>query len=296
MGVKVELRIDEKDPKLARAAAIAAFARIDELDAMWSDWKADSEISRFNAAMTTAPFAVSVETSAAVALALEVAYATEGLFDPTMYPLTLLWREARKSQCFPTEEALAAARKRVDFKQLECVGMGAMQKQSPDLAIDLGGIGKGLAAAELVAVLARNGCPRALVAVAGDIAAGDAPSGSPTWSVDIAWKDGRREAIDVLRQSASTSGDAAQFMVHDGERFAHIIDKKTGLGARNIQQVTVIGARMSSEEILAATITDPHSFISNGGRVDAFATALCLTARVELPTDFRMIRATTPPQ
>ncbi len=292
MGVKVELRIDDPDLERARTAAIAAFARIDALDAAWSDWKIDSEISRFNHAAKTGAVEVSVETSAALAIAVEVAYATDGRFDPTIGPLVTLWRKSRNSHVLPHEAELARARAEVGVQRIEVNGVGSVSKLASEVVIDFGGIGKGLAAAELVAVLAREGCPRCLVAVAGDIAAGEAPHGSGAWRVDIEWKDGRREEIKLLRQSASTSGDAEQFVEIDGKRYAHIIDPATGLGALDLEQVTVIGARVSSEELATASITDPHSFISNGGRVDAYATALTLARgdSVDLPTGFRVIR------
>lgn len=97
MGVKVELRIDEPDEAVARTAAMQAFARIDALDALWSDWRTDSELTRFNATQRAESIAVSPETGAAVALALEVAFATDGVFDPTIAPLVALWRASRAS-------------------------------------------------------------------------------------------------------------------------------------------------------------------------------------------------------
>ncbi len=286
MGVKVELRIDEPDEEVARTAAVQAFARIDALDALWSDWREDSELTRFNSTQRAESIAVTPETGAAVALALEVAFATDGAFDPTIAPLVALWRASQTSLALPSNEALRAASAGVNFKHIECNGIGCVTKVVAATTLDLGGIGKGLAAAELVVVLANHGCPRALVSVAGDIAAGEAPSGSSAWTVDIHWKDGTRTAISLLRQSASTSGDSEQFVEINGTRYAHIIDPKTGLGATNAKQVTVIGPQTSSEELLAATITDPHSFISNGGRVDAFATALSIWRSEQLPPEF----------
>ena len=290
MGTKIEVRIDDNDAQRARAAAIAAFERIDALDAAWSDWRPDSELSRFNRSTRIGVFEVSADTSTALAIAIEVAYATEGRFDPTVGPLVALWRLSRASGVLPSPAVLDAARKRVGFRRVECNGLTSLNKLAPDLAIDFGGIAKGLAAAELVVVLAQHGCPRCLVAVAGDLAAGEAPQGSDAWRIDIAWPNGTREEIPLLRQNASTSGDAEQFVEIDGQKYAHIIDPATGLGATTTRQVTVIGARVSSEELSAASITDPHSFIANGARVDAFATALAIAPAhsMELPTGFQV--------
>jgi thiamine biosynthesis lipoprotein ApbE len=134
-------------------------------------------------------------------------------------------------------------------------------RERPDVALDFGGIGKGFGAVRALAVLREKGCPRALVAVAGDIAAGDAPRGARGWTVAIEGERAAGETILVSNEAVGTSGGAAQWVEIDGVRYAHIVDPRTGLGATELAQVTVVG---------------PLDCV-----VDALGTALALCARDE---------------
>ena len=100
-----------------------------------------------------------------------------------------------------------------------------------EMRLDLGGIGKGFGAAKTIETLADAGFPQALVAVAGDIAAGDAPPGRSGWSVDIERPDGTRESIELAHASISTSGDREQFIERDGVRYSHLLDPRSGIGS-----------------------------------------------------------------
>ncbi len=122
----------------------------------------------------------------------------------------------------------------------------------PNMKLDLGGIAKGYAADQALAVMRRRGITRALVAASGDIAIGDAPPGKPGWKVGIQSMDGAPDELarTVLLRNAgvSTSGDTEQNVEIKGVRYSHIIDPKTGLGMTNHIQTTIIGPN--------ATITD----------------------------------------
>lgn len=243
MGVVVEITVDDDDAERARSAARAAQEELDRLDAVLSDWKQSSELTRLNEAADLRNPA-SADLRAALSRALDVARASEGRFDPTVGPFVTLWRQTRRAGGFPPEEAQARvireARARVGFEKVTVDGEVVL-KSRPDIQIDFGGIGKGYGAVRALAVLRDAGCPRALVAVAGDIAAGDAPRGERGWRVEIDAERGDDEFIECVNEAVSTSGASAQWVEIDGVRYAHIVDPRTGLGATNLAQVTVVG-------------------------------------------------------
>jgi len=251
MGCRVEITVDESDADTARHAAHEAQLELDRLDAMLSDWKESSELSRLNASSDERVRA-SGDLRAVLARALEVARATNGRFDPTVKPLVDLWRASRKSRALPTADALDAARARCGFAKVAIDG-DAVTRQTPGdgangggvvgAQLDFGGIGKGFGAVRALAVLRANGCPRALVAVAGDIAAGDAPRGERGWRVEVAPESDvvRAQRIIAVNQAVSTSGGSMQWIEIGGARYAHIVDPRTGLGATTLAQVTVVG-------------------------------------------------------
>ncbi len=249
MGCRVEITVDESDADIARHAAHEAQLELDRLDAMLSDWKESSELSRLNASSEMRVRA-SGNLRAALARALEVARATDGRFDPTVKPLVDLWRASRKSRTLPATDALAAARARCGFAKVAIDGDAVTRETKGDGAdgdaraqLDFGGIGKGFGAVRALEVLRANGCPRALVAVAGDIAAGEAPRGERGWRVDVAPESDvvRAQRIIAVNQAVSTSGGSMQWVEIGGVRYAHIVDPRTGLGATKLAQVTVVG-------------------------------------------------------
>lgn len=252
MGVVVEITVDEDDADRARRAARAAQEELDRLDSMLSDWKASSELSKFNrsGALRTA---ASDELRTVLARALDVARASDGRFDPTVAPLVALWRTVRRAGGLPPAAALEAERMRVGHAMIAVDG-DEIVRTRPDIAIDFGGIGKGYGAVRALAVLREHGCPRALVAVAGDIAAGDAPRGARGWSITIAGEHAADETIVAANQAVSTSGGSMQWVEVDGVRYAHIVDPRTGLGATALAQVTVVGPLDASVDALGTAL------------------------------------------
>jgi thiamine biosynthesis lipoprotein len=182
-----------------------------------------------------------------------VARETGGAFDITVGPYVHAWRIARKTNVLPSAEELARLRQRIGYEKLRLDARSqSVTLLVPNMELDLGGIGKGYAADEALAVMRRKGITRALVAASGDIAIGDAPPGKAGWKVGIQSMDGDPDELyrTVILHNAgiSTSGDTEQNVQIDGVRYSHIIDPTTGLGLTNRIQDTIIGPN--------ATITD----------------------------------------
>jgi thiamine biosynthesis lipoprotein len=270
MGAQIEITIDERNDadgkERARVAAKAALEDLDRLDSMLSDWKRTSELTVFNNSRD-ARRAMSPEFCELLARALEVAAATDGLFDPTIAPSVALWRESRASLRLPSPADRTAACTLVDWRRVSVEGTvegsfenSFVSRLRPDVTLDFGGIGKGFAAIRALAVLREKGCPRALVAVAGDIAAGDAPSDAPAWRIEIAPESAgvAAESVPLVNAAISTSGGSMQFVEIDGTRYAHIVDPRTGLGATDLAQVTVIGPLDCAVDALGTALALTH--------------------------------------
>ena len=142
---------------------------------------------------------------------------------------------------------LAAAEDRVAALRTAAIdGPGGDEART---RLDLGGIAKGYAAQRAVDVMKRMGAPSCLVAIAGDVVAGEAPPGTKGWRVGLA--TGREAAgeaptdgvVLLANMAVSTSGDAAQTVELGGVRYAHIVDPRTGLGARLRRSASVVAER-----------------------------------------------------
>ena len=119
----------------------------------------------------------------------------------------------------------------------------------PKMKLDLGGIAKGYAADQALAVLKSQGVVSALVDASGDLAIGAAPPGQQGWKIGIAPLEAGSPPSRFLMLAecgVATSGDAWQFVEIDGHRYSHIIDPHTGIGLTTRSSVTVIAPDLVS--------------------------------------------------
>jgi thiamine biosynthesis lipoprotein len=246
MGVPFRIVLYASDTNTAHAAAEAAFARVSALNDKLSDYEYDSELSRLSRSSgsgTNVP--VSPELWLVLSRAQDLAARTDGAFDVTVGPFVSLWRKARREKRLPDPERLAEARAAVGYRHLvlDPKHRTALLRQ-PFMRLDLGAIAKGYAADEALKTLRLRGVRRAMVAAAGDIAAGDPPPGKTGWRIAIAALDVTNappERHVLIRNCGlSTSGDLFQHLEIDGVRYSHIVDPRTGLGLTDHSLITVI--------------------------------------------------------
>jgi thiamine biosynthesis lipoprotein len=242
MGVKTRVVTYAASKEEAEAGAAAAFGRIAELDAMMSDYRADSELMRLCGRPAGEAVPVSKDLFEVLSTAQRISAASDGAFDVTVGPVVALWREARRTHELPSKEATEEARGRVGWREVVLEpARRTVTLRRPGMRLDLGAIGKGYAAEEGVRVLRAHGQGRCLVALAGDIYAGDPPPGEKGWRVEvieeaaIPWR-----TVLLKNEGVSTSGDAEQFVEVGGVRYSHIVDPRTGTATTTRLRATVV--------------------------------------------------------
>jgi FAD:protein FMN transferase len=241
MGVKARVVLYGDHEESARAAAAAAFARIAELEAIMSDYRPDSELSRLSEAAIDRDVEVSQDLLLVLVRAREFSEASGGAFDVTIGPLSALWRSARAEGRLPGAEELREARERVGYPLMEInQGAATVRLRASGMKLDLGGIAKGYAVQEALTVLHEHGHARCLVALAGDIAVGDPPPGAQGWRIAVETCIGEPTAVVLSNACISTSGATEQFVEIGGVRYGHIIDSRTGLGSTRRTAAVVI--------------------------------------------------------
>ncbi len=246
LGTRFRIVLYAADADAARAAARDAFGRVAALDGCMSDYKPESELMRLCAKAGGGPVPVSPELFTVLAKAQAVAEKSGGAFDVTVGPVVRLWRLARRTGRMPDAAKLAAAKALVSYRYVRLdTAAHTVQLLKPGMLLDLGGIAKGYAADEALAVLQRHGVASALVAAGGDIAVSGPPPGKEGWDVAIAPLEPGDPAPHLLLRDAavSTSGDAEQHVEIGGVRYSHIVDPRTGVGLTGRSEVTVVARR-----------------------------------------------------
>jgi thiamine biosynthesis lipoprotein len=264
MGTTFKIVLYAPDATVAAHAVQPAFDRVTALDNTMSDYKPESELMRLCQAAGGPPVKVSEDLYQVLVAAQELARRSDGAFDITVGPVVRLWRRARRRRELPDPDRLAKALPLVGYRNLVLdPTQHTAQLLKPGMLLDLGGIGKGYAADQALAVLKKKGVRSALVAAAGDIACGNPPPGHNGWRIEItplatspnSSPKGKRYLL-LNDAAVSTSGDAEQHLDLDGQRYSHIVNPATGMALTGRHSVTVVAPR--------------------GITADSYATAVCV--------------------
>ena len=234
MGTWARVVVVDGPPDALRLAR----TRIEQLEARWSRFRPDSEVSRLNRSGGR-PVVVSADTSRLVELALAGRRGTGGRFDPTLLgPLV----KAGYDRSFAASGC-------------SCPPMGGLVQPERwgGAGFDPGGIGKGLAADIVVGELLTAGASGACVNMGGDLRA----EGAGPWCVDVV--DPFDETGPALARLAFDAGGVATssclkrtWTEPDGTPGHHLIDPTTGQpAATGVAAVTVLTGDAWRAEILA---------------------------------------------
>ncbi len=258
MGTRAHVIVVAPELEVAEILGRAAVARLHTLEAKWSRFRSDSEISALNRA-GGAPVAVSAETLQLVERSIEAWHRTDGAFDPTVLPALLAAGYDRDFRMLSVaHEALDAQAPASPAPGCAGIVVGGARVTLPaGVQLDGGGIGKGLAADTVVDLVMSAGATGACVNVGGDLrVAGSAPGADP-WAVTIEHPLGGRDlgTIRLRDEALVSSWRTRRAWGADGDRRHHLIDPTTGRPAwSGLAGVTVLAPEAWWAEALATTL------------------------------------------
>ena len=249
MGGPFMIVVYAADQPSADRAAAAGFARVDQLNAILSDYDPESEISRLSRRTLGGPMGEPVRVSddlwRVLERATQIARETDGAFDVTVGPFVRLWRRSRDLKELPTAERIEQTRASVGYSKVRLEPKNhTVQLLAPAMRLDVGGLAIGYVTDQVRDAVAAAGCPRVLVDGGGEVSVGDPPPGKDGWRVAIQSLRSPDEAAGqyvLLRNACVTSsGDTRRFVELGGKRYSHILDPKTGLGLTRRIGATII--------------------------------------------------------
>jgi len=246
MGTQIHLIFYASDSTVADSVSKKVFKRIDDLNGILSDYLEDSELNNLRRQAPEATL-VSDELYDILKTSNHISENTDGAFDITIGPLIRLWRTARNTSKLPSSSDIQNALKNIGFEKVGFVGKNRVQLQKKGMKLDLGGIGKGFAADEVMKALKKSGITSALIDMGGDILVSNPPPEKEHWALAFSYYDesGQEivQKIKLKNQAVATSGDLFQFVEIDNIRYSHIVDPKTGMALTSRIQVTVIARK-----------------------------------------------------
>ena len=254
-------------PRVAgERAARRAFETATALERSMSRFDPESDLNRIGAGsgrFVTVP----AHLARALALARRLARATDGAFDPTVGPLTALWRRVG-NDASPPPHALRAARRVVGWRRLQV--RRRKVRLDRGMALDLDGFGKGWAADRIVSAVRREAPLAGLVNFGeSSLAVIGRPPGDRGWPVLVRDLDGGLAGWFVLGRGgcATSAGDPVT-----GRR-AGVVDPRSGRRLDRRAQVTVLAPAAAVAEAAATAM-----LVAGRGALDALARRLGVQA------------------
>jgi thiamine biosynthesis lipoprotein len=259
MGSPFRLVFYAADDSLAACAARQAFGRIEYLNEVLSDYRDGSEINRLSAQSGSGKWIlVSDELFEILAISQKLSKQTYGTFDSSVGPAVQLWRRAMRRNTFPTDKEINEVRKRIGYQYIQLHSRTkSIRLGRPKMRLDVGGIGKGYAADEAVEVLRGLGISSILIDAGGDLTLADPPPGSQGWRVEVT-SGTEQDSVATLvlaNVGVATSGATYRYLEHDGQRYSHIVNPKTGIGLQFHVRTTVVAANGAQADALATALS-----------------------------------------
>ena len=254
-------RVDERSGK---KAIDKAFEEIARLEALFSAFKEESELSKINRMNANETFKPSAEVFDLIERDIEYNEKTKGAFDITVKPLVDLWARSKNEKKLPSHADIKKELTRIGTRYIILDKLNkSVSFNREGVKIDLGGAAQGYATDRAIKVLKENGIENALVNLGGDMYCMGRKSKDEPWNVGIQHPRNKNKLFFEVRledKAINTSGDYEKYFILNGTRYSHIIDPRTGYP---------VGGN-----VVSATIIDDDST-----RADMLATALCVLGR-----------------
>lgn len=258
MGCAFSLGLVSENEKQANEYLQMGINEIKRIEALLSEYKADSITSRINQQAAEQPLNVDEEVFQIIKRSQDISVLTQGYFDITAGALKKMYAFKKLDFIFPSKKIINRTRLNVGYKNLILDDKNhTISKRKPNMYISFNAIGKGYASEMVKKKWLQNGINSGFVNASGDLCAfGTNTNGSP-WQVGIAHPDRKDKPIlfiPLYNQAVATSGDYEQYFIYKGTRYSHNINPKTGIPMQGLKSVSVISPSAELSDALATAV------------------------------------------
>lgn len=256
MGTDFTLYIYAADDAAADREADRAFAIVDQLEALLSNYQPQSELSRINREAGSHAVTTDPETFRFLKESLAWSARSDGAFDIAVGKLMKAWGFFRSTGHVPTDAELARVRTETGWKRVVLTaGTRTVRFTGPGVELDPGGIGKGFAVDAAIHELRTDGVRAALLSAGSStIYALGAPPDATGWKVRVPDPQHRGADLSTIAlhdTSLSTANCSEKHFVVGGHQYCHIMDPRTLRPVEGRLQATVIASSATDSDALS---------------------------------------------
>ncbi len=255
MGTVYEIAVYDNQPQRASQAVDKAFAEIVRLDAMLSNYKPDSDLSRLNRDAHYRAVKVPMDLYRVIEESVRYSKVSDGKFDITVAPLVDLWKAALRGDRVPTEAEQQKLRACVGYEKIALIPPNQVEFHSPCMRIDVGSIGKGYAVDRAVEILRANGIVNALVDAGQSTIYGmGAPPGQSAWEVHLRDPSNRVDPQVRLSENSVSTSEQTPASLLGVEAAGHIIDPEKGKPLETKYALSIVAKTGTASDALSTTL------------------------------------------
>ena len=258
-GTLVDITLYGTDQATADAAFEKLQTDFDRYHQQWSPWT-QGDLAKLNTALQASRRTELPESLRELVLnSVRLSSLTDGYYNPAIGKLINLWQFHRYEEPGIAPPDTAAITKLVNsapsMDDIQIMD-GTIRSDNPDVLLNFGAYAKGFAIELGLETIKTFGIENAIINAGGDLGAigkrGDRP-----WNIGIRHprKDGILASVQLKEnESVFTSGDYERVYFHEGKRYHHILDPRTGYPTGKAQSVTVIHENPGFADAIATAL------------------------------------------
>ncbi len=257
----IETENEESAKQIAQLAANEAW----RIEHKYSRYKSNNYFAHINSSNGN-PVAIDDETFQLLTFAAQCYQVSEGMFDLTSGVLRNVWHFKQASR-FPDKQDIEKLLPFIGWENI------SFTKDSitipPHMEIDFGGIGKEYAVDRAANIIA-EAYPATSVVVnfGGDLRVTSAPKSRPQWNIGVdSQLPGIERSIFISVGAVCTSGSTERYIIHNGKRYSHILNPKTGYPVQDSPKTVTIIADHCLQAGMMATLA-----MLQGSQAESFLT------------------------
>ena len=191
---------------------------------------------------------------------MQVSKETAGAFDITVAPLVNAWGFGFKKGRFPDKQMVDSLLQFVGYEKVALQENGEVTKSDPRLMLNCSAVAKGYAVDVVADLLQSKGINNLMVDIGGEVVVRGSNPQQKLWRIGInkpvedslATNQELQTILELTDVGIATSGNYRNYYLHEGKKYAHTIDPRTGYPVQHtILSSTVVTADCMSADAYA---------------------------------------------
>ncbi|MFK7772249.1 MAG: FAD:protein FMN transferase [Saprospiraceae bacterium] len=258
MGCRFEVTAVASNDTLAWEAIQGGIDEMERIEKLISSWDKNSQTSEINRQAGIQPVKVDKELFDLIVRAKKISFLTGGAFDISFASMDRIWKFDGSMKSMPDKSVVKNAADKINWEDIIVSDKHqTIFLKRKNMKIGFGAIGKGYAANRAMQIMKKFDIAGGVVNASGDLISWGKSENPNGWTIKIADPKDKNKILGILETNdlaVVTSGDYEKFVTFEGQRYAHIIDPRTGYPTTGIKSVTVICPDAEVADALATSV------------------------------------------